>query len=208
MPSANERILSLYEENAVAWDLQRGRELFERPWMERFASLLPPQGSILDIGCGMGEPIADFFIGQGFRVTGVDSSPSLIGMCRDRFPEQEWKTGDMRQLDLGQRFDGLIAWHSFFHLSPDDQRRTLPLFSAHTMPDGILMITTGPSAGEEIGTWQDEALYHGSLSSEEYHSLLANNGFRVIDHVVSDPECGHATIWLARRSGSPCLISG
>ena len=50
----HERIVGLYEENAAAWDRQRGREpLHERAWLERFAALVPEGGDLLDIGCGM-----------------------------------------------------------------------------------------------------------------------------------------------------------
>ena len=136
---ASERIVGLYEDNAAAWDAQRGRELFERPWLDRFCGLLPPGAQILDLGCGMGEPIAAYFISLGFEVTGVDSSTSL-----------------------------------------------------------------GAEAGEAIGSWQGEPLYHGSLDTAEYRALLEADGFEVLEHVVGDPGCGHATIWLARKlDGGP-----
>ena len=45
-----------------------------------------------------------------------------------------------------------------------------------------------------------EPLYHGSLASEEYLELLSAHRFGVIEHQVQDPECGHATIWLAQMS--------
>ena len=199
----HEEIIRLYEENAAAWDRQRGRELFEKPWMDRFLSLLPGRGSILDIGCGMGEPIARYFIESGFAVTGLDSSPSLIALCRDRFPQHRWLVGDMRDLALGRRFDGIAAWHSFFHLSPADQRPMFARFAAHAGPGAILMMTTGPSEGEKIGEWRGRPLYHGSLDAEEYRALLRENCFAILAHVVEDPECGHATIWIARYEGRP-----
>ena len=199
----HERIIGLYEENAAAWDRQRGRELFEKPWMDRFLDLLPEHGSILDIGCGMGEPIARYFIQFDFAVTGVDSSPSLIALCKERFPKHRWLVGDMRKLALGRRFDGLVAWHSFFHLSPSDQRPMFARFAAHAAPGAVLMITTGPGEKEEIGEWRGEPLYHGSLSPEEYRTRLEENGFTILAHVVQDPDCGHATIWLARYQGPP-----
>src|SRR5688572_10892954 len=118
----HDRIIELYERHAAAWDRMRGRDLHERPWLDRFAAELPAGGTILDIGCGMAEPVARYLIGKGFAITGVDSSPSLIGMCRSRFPEQSWLVADMRALALGRRFDGILAWHSLFHLSPDDHR--------------------------------------------------------------------------------------
>lgn len=198
----HERIIGLYDENAAAWDRQRGRDLFERPWLDRFAALLPAGGTILDLGCGMAEPIARYFIECGFAVTGVDSSSSLIAICRQRFPEREWIVSDMRELSLGRRFDGILAWHSFFHLRPDDQRPMFPRFAAHAHTGTALMFTSGPSHGQAIGQWQGEPLYHGSLDADEYRALLHANGFSVVDHRVEDRGCGHATIWLARRSAA------
>jgi 2-polyprenyl-3-methyl-5-hydroxy-6-metoxy-1,4-benzoquinol methylase len=197
---ANERIVGLYEENAAAWDAQRGRDLFERPWLDRFCSYLPPGGEVLDVGCGMGEPIAAHLISRGLDVTGVDSSNSLIELARVRYPAQRWIVCDMRALELGRGFHGLLAWHSFFHLSAADQRPMFERFAAHLSPGGVLMFTSGTTEGEAIGEWQGEPLYHGSLDTSEYRARLESNGFEVIDHVVSDPGCGHATIWLARKA--------
>lgn len=194
----HERIVGLYEENAAAWDRLRGRELFERPWIDRFIGELPPGGTILDLGCGSGEPIGRHLIEQGFAVTGVDSSPSLIAICRERFPAAEWGVADMRTLDLDRRFDGLIAWHSFFHLSPDDQRPMFARFAAHLKPGGTLIFTSGHGAGVRVGEWQGEPLYHASLDPAEYEALLAGSGFALLDRRLRDPECGEATIWLAR----------
>lgn len=194
----HERIIGLYEENAEAWDRQRGRDLFEAPQLDRFVSLLAAGASILDLGCGMGEPIGRWLIERGFAVTGVDSSPSLIALARERFPEQEWIVGDMRRLALGRSFGAILAWHSFFHLSQQDQERIFPIFADHSAPGAILMFTSGPERGEAIGSWQGEPLYHSSLDPEEYRALLAANGFSVLDYRPRDPEIGDATIWLAR----------
>jgi SAM-dependent methyltransferase len=116
MSSEASKIVGLYERNAENYDKDRGRDLFERRWLADFLSLLPPGGSILDIGCGSAEPIARFFIEQGYAVTGVDSSPSLIDICTRRFPLQNWIVADMRDLCLGTGFNGIIAWDSFFTL--------------------------------------------------------------------------------------------
>ena len=145
-----------------------------------------------------GEPIAGYLIGLDHDVTGVDSSPALIDACLKRFPEQEWVVGDMRALALRQTFSGIVAWDSFFHLGHDDQRRMFPLFRAHAAPRAGLMFTSGPAHGEAIGEMGGEPLYHASLDPAEYRSLLERNGFRVVEHVVEDPDCGGHTIWLAQ----------
>lgn len=199
MSTPAERIAGLYEEHAAAWDAARGRHGMERAWLDAFAALVPPGGTVLDVGCGAGEPIAADLAGRGFRLTGIDSAPSLLALCRARFPDAEWVHADMRTLSLGRRFGGIVAWDSFFHLSMDDQRAMFPVFAAHAAPGAPLMFTSGPAAGEAMGEFQGEPLYHASLDPEEYRSLLAAHGFAVVRHVADDPECGHHTIWLARR---------
>lgn len=88
--------------------------------MRRFAALVPRGGAILDIGCGSGRPLAEHFIREGYEVVGIDSSPTLIDACKERFPEQSWFVSDMRELSMQRKFQGLIAWDSFFHLAHED----------------------------------------------------------------------------------------
>jgi SAM-dependent methyltransferase len=190
--------MNLYQRHAADWDRERGRSLFEKDWLDRFLALLPLKPSVLDVGCGAAEPIARYFIENGCDVTGIDSSPSLIAMCKDRFPDQGWIVADMRTLSLDRRFDGILAWDSFVHLSPEDQRQMFPIFRRHAGSKAALMFTSGPSHGEAIGTYKGEPLYHGSLNGAEYRLLLSQNGFDVVSHVVVDPNCGHHTVWLAQ----------
>ena len=196
----HDRIIGLYEAHAAAWDAVRGDEArLEEKWLERFAALLPAGGRVLDIGCGSGRPVAGWLIGRGFGLTGLDSSPSLVAMARERFPDASWYVADIRALALGERFDGLIAWHSLFHLSPDDQRPMFARFAAHARPGAILMFTSGWAEGVRIGEWQGEPLYHASLGPGEYRALLRESGFEVVEHETRDPDCGEATVWLARH---------
>ena len=197
MPS--DTIIPLYDRHAQAYDLQRGRSLFEKTWLDAFTAMLPKAGSVLDIGCGMGEPIARHLIARGFAVTGIDSSPALIAMAQRRFPHQTWIAADMRALSLGRRFDGLLAWDSFFHLKPDDQRAMFPVFRDHAAPRAALMFTSGPARGEAIGEFEGEPLYHASLDPDEYRALLMAHGFAVVSHVADDPACNGHTVWLAQR---------
>jgi SAM-dependent methyltransferase len=194
----HERIVGLYEENAAAWDEVRGAELKEREWIDQFLAYVPAGGRLLDLGCGSGRPVAAYLIERGFRVTGVDSSPSLIALCRDRFPEEEWLVGDMRALDLGRRFDGILAWYSFFHLHFDDQQAMFPRFAAHAKPGAPLIFTSGPQHGEAIGEWQGEPLYHASLSPEEYRRLLASTGYDVLSFKPGMPVGEGPSVWIAQ----------
>lgn len=198
MPTFASAIIPLYTRHAATWDRSRGRyPTLELPWLRELSRRLPPGGSVLDLGCGSGFPIANYFAERHYDVTGIDASAPLIDICRSRMPDQTWIVGDFRKLALQETFNGIIAWHSFFHLKPEDQRAMFPVFAAHAAPGATLLFTSGPSACVEIGEWQGEKLYHASLDAKEYRALLNQNGFDVIEHVANDPKCGNATIWLA-----------
>lgn len=196
-------IISLYQRHAQAWDAARGTVVrYEMTWMDRFTRVIGPQAAVLDLGCGTGDPVARHLLAQGHRITGVDTSPDLIAMAQTRLPAATWITADMRTLNLGSVFDGILGWHSFFHLTPDDQRAMFAVFARHAAPGAALMFTSGPQAGEAIGTFEGEPLYHASLDPDEYRALLALHGFTVINHIAEDPDCGGATVWLAQFDGA------
>lgn len=197
----DEGIIDLYERHARAFDRDRSRSLQEQTWLDRFLGHVRPASTVLDVGCGMAEPIARYVIERGFRVVGIDSSPSMIAMCRARFPGAEWLVADMRRLALGRRFDGILAWDSFFHLRMDAQRAMFARFAAHAGPGAPLLFTTGPSEGEALGCCHSDRLYHASLDPGEYERLLAANGFTLRAHVAHDPDCGRHTVWLATSNG-------
>jgi SAM-dependent methyltransferase len=199
MKSDADKIIDLYDRHAhdYAEDRRRG-DGSETAWLDRFGALLRRGSSVLDIGCGSGAPIAEYLVNKGFAVDGIDSSPTLIALCRERLPQRSWHVGDMRGLALVRTFDGLLAWDSFFHLSHDDQRRMFPIFKRHASPRAALMFTSGPSHGEAIGSYGGEPLYHASLGPQEYRALLKANGFLVVEHIVEDPDCCGHTVWLAQ----------
>jgi SAM-dependent methyltransferase len=190
-------VIGLYDRHASAYDADRSRGLQERSWLDRFLSGVRPGGTVLDVGCGTGEPIARYLLERGFGVVGVDAAPAMIELCRARYPESEWLVADMRGLELGRRFDGVLAWDSFFHLGADDQRALFPRFAAHSAAGAPLLFTSGSAAGEAIGCYRGDPLHHASLDPAEYEELLASNGFTVAAYVADDPECGHHTVWLA-----------
>jgi len=160
--------------------------------------MLPEAGTVLDLGCGSGQPVARYLLDGGLGVVGVDTAPDLLALARQACPEAEWHLHDMRTLDLGRRFAGVLAWNSFFHLGYDDQRRTFPVFRAHAAPGAPLMFTSGPARGEAVGSYGGEPLYHASLDPAEYRRLLEQHGFAERAHVAQDPTCGGLTVWLAQ----------
>lgn len=191
---------AVYETHAAAWDRQRYKGLIERPWLDRLLALAGPDPKVLDLGCGAGEPIARYLVERGCRVTGVDFAAAMLAIASARLPEARWLEGDMRELDLAERFDAIVAWDSFFHLTRAEQRAVIPRLARHLAPGGALLVTVGPEDGEVTGTVDGAAVYHASLSPEEYARRLSAAGLELVDFVAEDPTTDFHSVLLARRN--------
>jgi SAM-dependent methyltransferase len=205
MKDMADRINDHYERHAREWDADRNLHVSpwnDKPWHDRFVAALPRAANVLDLGCGSGAPVAKYMAECGLRVTGVDSSPTLISLCRQRLPDHEWLVDDMRSLRLSRRFDGVLAWDSLFHLTPDDQRRMFGVFARHLAPSAVLIFNSGPDYGEGVGEYRGDPLYHASLSPDEYAALLSGIDFEVIAHVEDWENGGGRTVWLSRGRAS------
>jgi 2-polyprenyl-3-methyl-5-hydroxy-6-metoxy-1,4-benzoquinol methylase len=199
MTNLADNIRGHYEKHALAWEADRRSSPWdEKPWHDRFVESLPAGANVLDLGCGAGCPVASHLHACGLNVTGVDSSPTMISLCRQRLPDHEWMVADMRELALGRRFDGILAWDSFFHLDHVSQRAMFAVFASHASSGGMLMFNTGGGHGEAIGEYRGDPLYHASLAPSEYRSLIEEAGFETVDHVVEDARAGGRTVWLCR----------
>lgn len=192
--------ISVYEVYASGWDLHRSRSLNEQLWLDKFTAVVKPHGHILDVGCGGGDPIAKYFIERGFALTGIDAAQAMLTIAKARFSNVTWIQADMRSLNLNQTFDGIVAWNSFFHLNPAEQRLTLKRFFTHLKPKGALLLTVGHKAGEVLGRVEGQDVYHSSLAPSEYERILHKAGFTQVEYVAQDPRCGRHSILLANRS--------
>jgi len=193
-----DNVYKVYDKIAGWYYENRYKGLIEKNHLDDFLGHLPANASILDLGCGTGIPIMEYLIDNKLDVTGVDASSQMLEIAKQNFPSQTFILQDMRLIDLNQKFDGIIAWHSFFHLPAADQLQMFARFAQHLNPGGVLLFTSGTEHGEAWGMNGGENLFHASLSTAEYQSLLSQHNFQVLNHIVEDPECGLATIWMAQ----------
>jgi len=67
--------------------------------------------SVLDVGCGSGH-LLDVMPGNGQKLgeyLGVDMDERVLARAREKHPEAKFMKADFRTLDLGRRFDVVVA---------------------------------------------------------------------------------------------------
>lgn len=193
---------AVYERNAAVWDEGRDTSLREKDWLSRWLEDLPVPSKILDLGCGAGRPLSGYLVELGHEVVSVDASAAMVARAQANVPAATFQVADMRSLNLGQTFDAILSWDAFFHLSPEEQRATLPLILSHLKPGGHLLLTVGDDEGEVTGTVAGEPVYHGSLSPAEYLDTLQAAGFAEIAYTPNDPTVLGRYVLLARGKGA------
>ena len=199
-------VIATYERVGAAWARQRNRNLMEKAWLDRMLTAAPRDTGavrVLDLGCGSGKPIGGYLAERGAQLTGVDATDIMTGLYAANVPGATAIKADMRGLSLDRQFDAILAWDSFFHLTADDQRAMFATFAAHAAPGATLMFTSGHIAGEAIGDIAGAPIYHASLAPDDYKTLLADAGFKLLRFVPEDATCGGHTIWLAQFRKTP-----
>lgn len=102
----------------------------------RFLAHMPPEGAILDLGCGSGRD-SKFFAELGYRVTAVDGSAELCSYAQQLtgFPVRCLL---FEELDYVDQFDGVWACASLLHVKKENMQRILGLV-ADSMKDGAVL---------------------------------------------------------------------
>jgi SAM-dependent methyltransferase len=104
-----------------------------------YTKLAKKHGRTLELGCGTGRLTAALHA-EGVDITGLDTSEAMLERARQKCPDVRFVRGDMRDLDLGERY-GLIfvALNSLLHLHTlDDFRRFFDGVRRHLEPGGVL----------------------------------------------------------------------
>lgn len=86
--------------------------------LERFASYLPNNGLVLDLGCGSGRDSL-WFIKQGYEVLATDGSKEMVEHCR-KFLGDKVIHATYEDFESELTFDGIWACASLLHVKPQE----------------------------------------------------------------------------------------
>lgn len=170
------------------------------PPVRQWARSLPPNATVLDIGCGTGLPISKALLDEGLNVYGIDASASMVQIFRQNFPDCPVACEAAEDSSFFNRtFDATIAWGLLF-LLPEQAQKILIQKMANALCAGGKLLFTAPAQKMQ---WQDAIteMESRSLGAERYRDLLAASGLSLIEEF--DDEGGNHYYHAELRAKMP-----
>jgi SAM-dependent methyltransferase len=132
------RDLAAYYDRIYSWKDYRGETARVVALARRFGP--SPAHRWLDVACGTGRHLG--YLRRRYEVTGVDLSRPMLREARRRLPGVRLVAGDMRSLDLGERFDVVTCLFSAigYLRTEADLVRAFRTFARHLVPGGVVLI--------------------------------------------------------------------
>jgi len=144
---------------ASAWDLLRGDTA---DWPDRpfYREIIRANGEpALDVGCGTGRLLLDYQA-QGLDVDGVDNSPEMLAICREKALARGLDVRlfhqSMPALDINRRYRTIFVPSSSFQLVTDRAQadETLRRLYRHLQDGGTLVMSIMDVSRGADGAWQ------------------------------------------------------
>jgi cyclopropane fatty-acyl-phospholipid synthase-like methyltransferase len=190
-----------YDKAADSYAAERDK-FKNNEYLKRFTKLLQLPATVLDIGCGSGEPIDSFLVVHDIDVIGIDSSTKQIELANRLVPKARYEVRDMLDLKPGEyEVDGIVSFYAIFHTSRHRHADLLKTLASFLRPGGVMLITMG--AADYEGTEQDfhgVEMYWSQFGSAKNRELVEAAGLAIeLDEIDSSADEHHQVI-LARRN--------
>lgn len=172
----------------IALKFKEFRNIFDNlQELEHLATLLPEKAKVLDVGCGIGIPVARFFVDYGFSVTGIDISERMVELAKQNVPKVEFFQYDMNELVFPDNaFHCITAVYSLFHVPREKHFSILKSFHRMLKQEGILFFCVGHLGGDDTDEFLGEEMFWSNYPPERTLSLVKEAEFEILFDEVLD----------------------
>ncbi len=178
------QIISFFDQCAHNWDSDLIRN-------ERAIQIILDNAEIkentrvLDVACGTGVLFPDY-IKRGAFVTGVDISPEMVKIAKNKFPEMQVICADVEALDLEEKFDVVMVYNAFPHFPYPE--RLIEKLSTFLHKGGRLSVAHGMSRESLLKLHNERASEVSLELPTETELAKIFEPFLHVDIMISDDE--------------------
>lgn len=129
-----------------AWEKDyrlRGKLWRETGFIPFDFTALRKEAKVLEVGIGNGK-LAVTLAGKGFKVTGIDVSPTAIKLTELNLNEKKLTAklivGDFLNFETREKFDGVFFHHVLGHLLESERKTAVKTAKKITKPDGFVFL--------------------------------------------------------------------
>lgn len=199
-------VVDHYTKLAPAYDTRW--DLYSRNSLGKLAEHLRLVGGehMLDVACGTGRLAALLRrTHPSLRVTGVDISPDMLRVARQRLPQDErttWHLGTLETVELARGSFDLVTCNNAFHLMPD-QPGVLARMVHLARPGGAIAVVDWCREYPQIAALQLLA----PLLDHQYRNILTGAQLgALLEGAGLDLECS-ARFMATRFWGMMCMVA-
>ncbi len=151
--------------------------------LDEFLTFLPPQGNVLDLGCGPGVD-ACYMLKKGYKVVAVDYSEYMLQIAQKRCTGVQWQNTDINLLDFPKTsFDGIVASFSLIHITKSKLPDILQKITQWLKTNGYLYLAMQAGTSQEVLIPDPLAprlkMFLNIVSKKEITELLKSTGFDI-----------------------------
>ena len=171
-------------------------------YVERFLSMIPPDGRVLDAACGTGKYV-QMVLATGRTPLCVDHTTSYLDKVAEKAPGIATAQLDLQDLPYREEFDGVMCVDAMEFLPPEDWPVVLDRFRRALRPGGWLYLTVelvpendvraGHEAARRVGLpvveegeaiWEEpDWYYHFYPAMERVRAWLDDASFGIHDEL-------------------------
>ena len=138
-------IITFFDKCAPWWDADMVRH------EDLIAAILDNGGikegiHVLDVACGTGVLFPDYLSRNVASVTGIDISPEMAKIAREKFPEVKVICGDVETAEFSKKFDAIMVYNAFPHFP--DPAHLIKVLAGLVKPGGKLSVAHGMSRAQ------------------------------------------------------------
>jgi 2-polyprenyl-3-methyl-5-hydroxy-6-metoxy-1,4-benzoquinol methylase len=151
-------------------------------FLDSLKDKLPAQGKVLDVGCGGGVPVSQYFAERGNDVTGFDVSEEMIAIAKQAVPQGKFFVQDMQTATFAAKeFILIVSFFAIIHVPREHHASLLKKMFGWLQDDGALLITLGgTNTTELIENWHDTTMYWSFFDRATNNKLLEETGFEIL----------------------------